>query len=136
MIRTRCKKVLLVSSKAFPDQLLAGYDNVKHISASTAIFPSIHEAKPDAILFDHAHLGDQLEKVLRRLQTNPFYRNIKIFCYKQTESVKADSILKTLGVHQMIYKDDLQKTSRGNATLNAINSIFDASLVRWVASVH
>jgi hypothetical protein len=135
MIRTRSKKVLLVSSKAFPDQLLVGYDNVKHISTSTAIFPSIHELKPDVILFDHEHMGEDLEKVLRRMQANNFYRHIKICCYKKVECIKADSLLKVLGVDHMIYNEDLQKVSKSKAALNAINNIVDASLVKWVSNV-
>jgi hypothetical protein len=135
MIRTRSKKVLLVAPNTFPDQLLAEYDNVKHISAVTAIFPSIHDMQPHVILFDHAHMGDHMERVLRRLQSNVFYKSIKICCYKQKESPRADSTLKVLGVDHMIYHEDLQKVSKSNATLSAINNIIDASLLKWVAGV-
>ena len=135
MILTRSKKVLLVASTAFPNQLLAAYNNVKHISAATSIFPAIHELKPDVILFDHAHMGDNLERVLRRLQTNVFYKHIKICCYKRTESVKADSILKVLGVDHIIYNEDLQKEAKGNTALNTINNVLNASLIKWVVSV-
>ena len=135
MIRTRSKKVLLVAPQAFPDQLLATYNNVRHISVATAIFPSIHELKPDVILFDHAHMGDNLERVLRRLQTNVFYKHIKICCYKRNESVSADAILKVLGVHHMIYHADLQKETKGSAALNAINNLVNASLVKLIAGV-
>ncbi|TSD64018.1 hypothetical protein FFF34_015780 [Inquilinus sp. KBS0705] len=135
MIRARYKKVLLVSSKPFPDQLLDGYDNVKQISAQTAIFPAIHELKPDAILFDHAHMGDNFERVLRRLQTNAFYRNIKIYCYKKQESIKADSLLKVLGVDHIIYNEDLEKVSKGKAALTAINNMVDGPLIKWVTGV-
>ncbi|MFD0794824.1 hypothetical protein ACFQZX_14450 [Mucilaginibacter litoreus] len=135
MIRTRSKKVLLVAPDTFPDQLLAKYNNVKHIAAAASIFPSIHELKPDVILFDHAHMSDGFEKVLRRLQTNSFYKKIKICCYKRTESVTADATLKVLGVDHMIYHEDLQKVSKSKATLNSINNIIDASLIKWVAGV-
>lgn len=135
MIRTRSKKVLLVAPSIFPDQLLAEYDNVKHISAITTIFPTIHELKPHVILFDHAHMADHMERVLRRLQSNVFYKNIKICCYKQKESPRADSTLKVLGVDHLIYHEDLKKESKSNATLNAINNIIDASLLKWVAGV-
>jgi hypothetical protein len=135
MIRTRSKRVLLVAPQAFPDQLLAEYDNVKHISVIASIFPSIHELKPDVILFDHAHMSGNLERVLRRLQTNVFYKHIKICCYKRTESITADATLKVLGVHHMIYHADLQKTSKSSAALNAINNLVNASLVKWVAGV-
>lgn len=137
MIRTRSKKVLLVAPKAFPDQLLAGYNTVKQISAQSAIFPSIFELKPDVILFDHAHMGEGFERVLRRLQTNNFYRNIKICCYKATEHTKVDSLLKVLGVDHFIYQDQLQqqKVSKTSSTLTAINNLLDASIINWVAGV-
>jgi len=135
MIRTRSKRVLLVAPRAFPDQLLDEYDNVKHISAITIIFPSIHELQPDVILFDHAHMIGNMERILRRLQTNPFYKHIKICCYKHTESITADATLKVLGVHHMIYHADLQKTSKSNAALTAINNLVNASLVKWVAGI-
>ena len=135
MIRTRSKRVLLVAPQAFPDQLLAEYDNVKHIFAITAIFPAIHELKPDVILFDHAHMTGNLERTLRRLQTNPFYKHIKICCYKRNESITADATLKVLGVNHMIYHADLQKTSKSNAALNAINNLVNASLLKMIAGV-
>jgi hypothetical protein len=135
MIRTRSKRVLLVASQAFPDQLLAEYNNVKHISAISSIFPSIHELKPDVILFDHAHIADNMERVLRRLQTNFAYKNIKICCYKSKESITADATLKVLGVHHMIYHADLQKTSKSSNALNAINNLVNFSLVKWVAGI-
>lgn len=135
MIRTRSKKVLLVAPQTFPNQLLATYNNVRHISVTTAIFPSIHELKPDVILFDHAHMGDDLERVLRRLQTNVFYKHIKICCYKKTESIKADSILKVLGVHHIIYNEDLQKAAKGNTAISTIGNMLNASLIKWVVSV-
>ncbi|MBB5396513.1 hypothetical protein [Mucilaginibacter sp. AK015] len=135
MIGTRSKKVLLVAPEAFPDQLLAEYDNVKHISVITAIFPTIHELKPDVILFHHAHMTHHIERVLRRLQTNPFYKHIKICCYKRNESVTADATLKVLGVHHMIYHADLQKETKGNTALNAINNLLNASLIKLMAGV-
>lgn len=135
MIRSRSKKVLLVAPDSFPARLLDRYENVNHISEITAIFPSIHEFKPDVILFDHAHVSDHLERVLRRLRSNMFYKNIKICCYKHTESVRNDAMLKVLGVHHMIYHDDLQKVSKSKNALNAINHVIDASLLKWLAGV-
>ena len=135
MIRTRSKRVLLVAPQSFPDQLLAEYNNVHHIALVTAIFPSIHELKPDVILFDHAHMADHLERVLRRLQTNPFYKHIKICCYKRNERITADATLKALGVDHMIYHADLQKESKGSAAVNAINNLVNASLVKLMAGL-
>ena len=135
MIRSRSKKVLLIAPGIFPDRLLAGYDNVKHVSVTSNIFPNIHNLKPDVIFFDHAYVGNDLEKILRRLQTNTYYKNIKICLYKDTESVKADDLLKVLGVDHIIYNHDLQKTPKSKAALNAIYSLIDASLIRWVAGI-
>jgi hypothetical protein len=108
---------------------------VHHIAAVTTIFPFIHELKPDVILFDHAHMGDHIERVLRRLQTNPFYKHIKICCYKRNESITADATLKVLGVDHMIYHTDLQKESKGSTTLSAINNLVHASLIKLMAGV-
>jgi hypothetical protein len=135
MMLTRSKRVLVIAPEAFPDQLLAEYDNVKHIYAAATIFPTIHELKPDVILFDHAHMGDNMERVLRRLQTNMFYKNIKLCCYKQTESAVADSTLKVLGIDHIIYRADLQQTSKSSVALNAINNLVNASLVKLMAGV-
>lgn len=135
-MRTRSKKVLLIAPKDFPGQLLAGYANVWHVSATTTIFPNIHALKPDVIFFDHAHIGDGLEKILRRLQTNSFYKSIKICLYKKEENIKADSLFKVLGVDHIIYSFDLQKTSKSSATLNAINNMIDASLIKSVAGAN
>ncbi|MEO7215951.1 hypothetical protein [Mucilaginibacter sp.] len=135
MIRSRTKKVLLVAPKAFPDALIAGYNTVRQVSVQTAIFPSIHEVKPDVILFDYEHMGPELEKVLRRLQSNSFYRNIRICCYKNKEHTRIDGLLKVLGVNHFFYQEDVEKVSKSKAALNAINSILDASIVNWVAGV-
>ncbi|MBD1394128.1 hypothetical protein [Mucilaginibacter glaciei] len=136
MIRTRSKKVLLVAPHVFPDQLLVGYGNVKHVSAIATIFPNIHSLKPDVIFFDHTHMGADLEKTLRRLQTNSAYKSIKICLYKKEEAITADSIFKILGVHHIIYSHDLQKASKASAALNAINNMIDASLIRLVAGAN
>ena len=85
MIRSRSKKVLLVAGRSLPEKVMASYNSVKQVSQQSAIFPTIHDVKPDVILFDHTYMGDNLEKVLRRIHTNNFYRNIKICCYKSTE---------------------------------------------------
>ena len=135
MIRSRTKKVLLVAPKAFPDALIAGYNTVRQVSVQTAIFPSIHEVKPDVILFDYEHMGSELEKVLRRLQSNSFYRNIKICCYKNKEHTRIDGLLKVLGVNHFFYQEDVEKVSKSKAALNAVNSVLDATIVNWVAGV-
>ncbi|OOQ58691.1 hypothetical protein [Mucilaginibacter pedocola] len=135
MIRSRSKKVLLVAPKAFPSELVAGYNAVRQVSVQSAIFPSIHEVKPDVILFDYEHMADDMEKILRRLQSNSYYRNIKICCYKNKEHTRVDGLLKVLGVNHFFYQEDLEKTSKSKSALSAINGILDASILNWVAGV-
>ncbi|AMR31485.1 hypothetical protein A0256_08625 [Mucilaginibacter sp. PAMC 26640] len=135
MIRTRSKNVLLVAPKAFPQELLAGYHSFRQVTAQGDIFPSIYKAKPDVILFDYAHMGADFEKVLRRLQSNSFYRNIKICCYKTKEHTQVDGLLKVLGVNHFFYQEDIEKVSKSKTALNTINRIVDASIVNWVAGI-
>jgi hypothetical protein len=77
MIRTRFRKVLLVAPDIFPDELLTGYKNVKHIAAISGIFPSIFEMNPNVIIFDYDFIGNDIEKVLRRIKINRFYDKVK-----------------------------------------------------------
>ncbi len=77
--------------------------NLIHTDCISRIFPVIHEYKPDGILLDHNFLGDELEKILRRLRCNPFYKGIKIYCYKTKPHTKVDDLLQTLGVQYFIY---------------------------------
>lgn len=135
MILSRSKKVLLVAPRAFPTELVAGYNTVRQVSTQTAIFPSIHEVKPDVILFDYEHMAGDMEKILRRLQSNSYYRNIKICCYKNKEHTRVDGLLKVLGVNHFFYQEDLEKVSKNKSALSAINGILDASIVNWVAGV-
>jgi hypothetical protein len=135
MIRSCSKRVLLVAPEAFPDQLLAEYNNVKHISGAAAIFPALHELRPDVILFDYKHMGENMERVLRRLQTNIFYKNIKLYCYKQTKSAITDSTLKVLGGPPHYLPCRSAKTSKSSPALNAINNLVNASLLKFMTGV-
>jgi len=135
MLRTRFKNVILVAPEIFQQQLIAGYNNVKHVQGVNHIFPAIFECQPDLIIFDHDYLGRDLEKILRRIQSNKFYDKIKIFCYKNDPHEKTDSFLRVLGVDQFIYKTDLTKAPKSKTVLNAVNSIIDTSIIKLVASV-
>jgi len=133
MIRTRFKKVLLVAPEIFPNQLLADYTNVKHISAAGSVFPSIHEMTPDVIVFDYDFMGRDFERTLRRIQTNKFYHKIKICCFKNSPNTKVDSFLKVLGVDHFVYRDELLTAETKNKSLlNTFSSVIDASIVKWV----
>ncbi|HEY8929988.1 MAG TPA: hypothetical protein VIM55_12395 [Mucilaginibacter sp.] len=132
MIRTRFKKVLLVAPEIFPNKLLTDYTNVRHVSVASGIFPAIHETTPDVIVFDYEFMGKGLENTLRRIQTNKFYNKIKICCYKNSPNEKVDSFLKVLGVDHFVYRQDLMRDTKNKSVLNALNSIVDASIVKWV----
>lgn len=104
-------KILVVSS-ATSSVPVPAKKQVYHVSNADKIFPAIHQHKPDSIILDHSYLSADMEKVLRRITGNPFYRKIKIVCYKQTEQPKIDDLLRTLGVKQFIYADE-QKLQAG-----------------------
>ncbi|MCR8558635.1 hypothetical protein KXD93_13345 [Mucilaginibacter sp. BJC16-A38] len=135
MIRTRFKKVLLVAPDIFPNQLLADYTNVRHVSATSSIFPSIYELSPDVIVFDYEFMGKEMEKTLRRIKVNKFYSKVKICCFKNTANEKTDSFLKAIGVDYFVYRADLGENSKNKSVLNTFNSIIDASIVKWVMNV-
>jgi len=134
MIRTRFKKVLLVAPEIFPNQLLADYTNVRHVTTTSSVFPSIYEQSPDVIVFDYEFMGKELEKTLRRIKTNRFYNKIKICCFKNSVNEKTDSFLKVLGVDHMIYREQLMESPKNKSLLNTFNSVIDASIVKWVIS--
>ncbi len=134
MIRTRLKKVLLVASDVFSDQLFTDHSNVKHISAINGIFPSIHESYPDMIVFDYNFMEKNLENTLRRISANKFYDKIKVCCYKNKSNEKIDGLLKVLGVDQFIYEEDLVKARKSKSAISsALNSLMDASILKRVA---
>jgi hypothetical protein len=93
------------------------------INCINRIFPAIHENKPDGIILDHDFLGNEMEKILRRLMSNPFYRGIKIYCYKTKPHTKVDDLLKALGVQQFIYAQQ-QKQIMAPARVKTSNSLF------------
>jgi hypothetical protein len=135
MIRTRFKKVLLVAPDVIPNQLLTDYSNVKHVSAFTAIFPAIFDTNPQLIVFDCDYMGKDMEKILRRIKVNKFYNKVKICCYKTEPDRKYDSLLRVLGVDQMIYLQDLVEVKKQSTAVNGLTNIFDASLMKLMATI-
>ena len=105
MNRTRFKKALLVAPKDFPNQLLSEYECVKHITNADGIFPSLYELNPNMVLFDYDYIGKDLEKIIRRIKFNKFYSKLKVCCYKSVPNEKTDSLLKAIGLDQLIYKE-------------------------------
>ncbi len=125
MIRTRFKKVLLVSPVNSSNQLPADYENVRHIRALDRIFPSIFELSPNLIVFDYNYISKDMEKIVRRIRTNQFYSKIKICCYKAKIEPKADSLLKAIGVDYFIYEEELQAVQKHRLIPHLFAEILD-----------
>ena len=136
MIRSRFRKVVLVAPELFSEQLISGYQRVRHVRIPGNLFPTIFEYNPDLLIFDHDFIGAKdMEKILRRIRANRFYHKIKIHCYKSEPSEKADSLLKVLGVDRFIYREELLKEKKPHGMLNTVNSIIDHSIISLAASV-
>lgn len=133
MIRIRSKNVLLVAPDNFSVELLSNNKQFRHISATGNIFPSIHEQKPNVVIFDYEHLSTDIEKILRRMQSNTAYSKIKVCCYKQKEHTKVDALLKVLGVDQIFYPHDFKQPEKGKSIVTAVANAFDATVMGWLA---
>ncbi len=133
MIRIRSKNVLLVAPDNFSVELLPNNKLFRHISGTGNIFPAIHEQKPDVVIFHYEHLGADIEKILRRIQSNTAYSKIKICCYKQKEHTKVDSLLKVLGVDQIFYPHDFKQPEKGKNMVTAVVNAFDATVMGLLA---
>jgi hypothetical protein len=133
MIRIRSKNVLLVAPDNFSVELLPNNKQFRHISATGNIFPSIHEQKPNVVIFDYEHLSIDLEKILRRMQSNAAYSKIKVCCYKQKEHTKVDSLLKVLGVDHIFYPHDFKQPEKGKSIVSAVANAFDATIMGLLA---
>ena len=135
MISVRSKNVLLVAPDTFSVELLPNNKLFRHISTTGSIFPAIHELKPNLVIFDYDHLIKDIEKILRRIATNPAYSKIKICCYKNTSHTKTDSLLKALGVDYIFYPEDLKKSADNKTAAGVFSSIFDAPIINLLARV-
>ena len=136
MIRSRLKKVILVASDIFPEQLIRDYSNVRQVSAISGLFPSIYEFNPELIILDFDFIGSKdIEKTLRRIRSNRFYDKIRIHCFKSDRSEKTDSFLKVLGVDHFTYREDLVKNQKPHNVLDSVSSIIDNSIIALTASV-
>jgi hypothetical protein len=80
-------------------------------------------------------MGNEMEKIVRRIKINKFYDKLKICCYKSAPNDKTDSLLKALGVDTFIYRADLEKSQKSKTIINSFNTIVDATLMQLVASV-
>ncbi|MDB5133445.1 MAG: hypothetical protein JWP37_48 [Mucilaginibacter sp.] len=132
MMHIKSERVLLVAPNIFSVQLLASNKQIRHITSVDRVFPSIHEMVPNLIVFDYDYLNVDMEKILRRIRTNPYYNKIRICCFKSSPNRKIDSFLKVLGVNHVIYKDELYNPSK--ATVNYVKSILDSAVTDLLVS--
>lgn len=132
MIHSRTERVLLVAPNIFSVQLLASNQQIKHITSVDRVFPAIYEVAPHMIVFDYDYLNKDMEKILRRIRTNPYYNKIKICCFKSTPNRKIDSFLKVLGVNHVIYRDELHNPTK--AVINHVKSILDSAVTDLLVS--
>jgi len=128
MIRISASKIIVVAS-ATSSIPVPSNKQVVHITHFDRIFPAIHEMQPNGILLDYDYLSTHIEKVLRRLQANPFYSKIKIYCYKSKPNTKADGLLKALGVQYFIYSADIEQPVQKNAAFKTLGEIVEARVV-------
>jgi hypothetical protein len=126
MIHIRSERVLLVAPNIFSVQLLASNKQIKHITSVDRVFPSIYDMIPNLIVFDYDYLSDDMEKMLRRIRTNPYYNKIKICCFKSSPNRKIDEFLKVLGVNHVIYKTELHNPTK--ASMSHVKSILDSAV--------
>jgi len=126
MIHFRSERVLLVAPNIFSVQILASNKQIRHVTSVDRVFPSIYEMIPNLIVFDYDYLNHDLEKILRRIRTNPYYNKIKICCFKSSPNRKIDEFLKVLGVNHVIYKDDLHNPTK--ETMSHVKSILDSTV--------
>lgn len=126
MIHIRSERVLLVAPNIFSVELLASNKQIRHITSVDRVFPCIYDMIPNLIIFDYDYLSEDMEKILRRIRTNPYYNKIKICCFKSSPNRKIDSFLKVLGVNHVIYKEELHNPTK--ASISHVKSILDSAV--------
>ena len=88
------------------------FDNTRikffHVDSKSKIFPYISTHHPGTIIIDHDFLKDEVQNLVRRIRTDPFYAKLKICCLKTAFNRKFDEQLQVTGVDYMIYKNNSQ----------------------------
>lgn len=136
MTRSHSKKVVLLASEMFPCQLLNGYANIRQVHRLNHLFPAIFEINPDLLIIEHDFVGSKdVEKILRRVRANKFYKHIRIQCFMNERSEKAESLFKALGADQFVYREDLLKTQKQHGVMDTVHSVIDHSMIKLAASV-
>lgn len=113
-------KPLLVVTNAETSFIALAEKNIIYVNSVNSIFPAMHEVQPCGIVLDHDYMGNDVEKALRRIRSNPFYKKIKVYCYKSCPNTKTDDTLKALGIQQFIYSETATQPKTKNKTLNLI----------------
>lgn len=128
----RSERVLLVAPNIFSVQILANNKQIRHVASIDRVFPAIYEMIPNLIVFDYDYLSNDMEKILRRIRTNPYYNKIKICCFKSSHNRKIDDFLKVLGVNHVIYKEELHNPTK--ASISHVKSILDSTVTDLLVS--
>jgi hypothetical protein len=98
----------------------------------TRIFPAIHATQPSGIVLDYDFMGDDIQKVLRRLTGNSFYNKIKIYCYKSKPHTRVDGLLQALGVQYFIYAPE-EKTAKLVNPVKALGEMLEDAVANTLA---
>jgi hypothetical protein len=130
-MQTNPKPLIVVADNATNIPIPAKKNAVRIVD-SNRIFPSIHELQPVGIVLDYEYLGNDAEKILRRLTSNPFYSKLKIYCYKSRPHTKVDGLLTALGVQQFIYAQTATKP-KITITAKLLNYVLDTAVVTKLA---
>ncbi|MGF7082040.1 hypothetical protein [Mucilaginibacter sp. UYCu711] len=131
MMQTQPKPLLVVTQNATSIVIPARKTSV-HIDDARRIFPAIHELQPTGIILDYDFLGDDTEKILRRLSSNPFYSKLKIYCYKSRPHTKVDGLLTVLGVQHFIYPETA-KQAKTSAATKVLSYLLDSAVATKLA---
>jgi hypothetical protein len=108
--RSNNKLILLVTSDVLNSGFYIDNTNIQycHINSKSKIFPSISTLQPGTIIMDHDFLEDEMQNLVRRIRTNPFYDKLKICCLKASFHRKTDEQLKSTGVDYLVYKNPVR----------------------------
>jgi hypothetical protein len=106
--RSNTKLILLVTNDALNSTFVdSTHIQYCHVSSLAKIFPCIYTLQPGTIIIDHEFLKDEVQNLVRRIRTNPFYAKLKICCLKDSFNRKTDEQLLVTGVDYMVYKNNL-----------------------------
>lgn len=129
MVRIKAKNILLVSPRMLSEHALMACKSIKHVTDKNQIFPALFEVKPDLIIFDVDFISEDTNKIIRRIRTNAFYDRTKICCYKSNFKISEESLLKSLGVDDLVNVRDVEEQKNDNFAL-AVHQLFNQAANR------